>query len=203
MKPKEEATGSRVEDYNRTNGIVNQGSATIDMGSVSSKAVFLASWEEKGAQDAGDGLNTVVEAMGRGLEVVLVEETVVVKDTSQESMFVEHIKESTEEERQGLRIGNLIDKENFIWVMENVERISSLLGVIFDGLEEKAMDLLFKIEKSQKEKVIEQRLKTKTKGKQKEEGCRELRRLQTSINYDKLRKRIRGVIREEARVDDV
>lgn len=88
----------------------------------------------------------------------------------------------------GKKIRDLIEEEDSRWVLHNIQRINSIFGVTFDGLREQIMEPFKEIEKRKLEKVKGQRLKVKAKNREGIESSRELRRLQSSINYDNSRK---------------
>lgn len=63
-----------------------------------------------------------------------------------------------------------------------------MLGVTFDGIEDKVMELLEEIERRMREKKLREATMLKGKRKSRKEGCRELKRLQSLVNYDFMKK---------------
>lgn len=61
---------------------------------------------------------------------------------------------------------DLIEEESSRWSLQNIQWINTVLGVSFDRLEERAMELLKEIEKRREENVKKERLKVKGKNKQ-------------------------------------
>lgn len=76
-------------------------------------------------------------------------------------------------------------------VIQNIQRISKLLGVNFEGLKDQTMNLFKEIERRRKEKRDgNQALSTKRKTRV--DKSRELNRLQSTINCDKGEKKGEG-----------
>lgn len=69
------------------------------------------------------------------------------------------------------------------WVLKNIQRISKSLGVLFKDFKDQPMSLLFEIEKRIREEKKTEDSAGKTKKKHGDGRSRELRRLQSSINY--------------------
>lgn len=72
--------------------------------------------------------------------------------------------------------------------MQNIQRISKMVGVTFEGLEDKLMEIFIEIEKMRAEKRKVVSIVGKERKRAGEGGTKELKRLQSSINYDYNRK---------------
>lgn len=77
-----------------------------------------------------------------------------------------------------------LEKHHSVWVMNNFHKISRMFGVMFEGLEDRVLSLIEEIEMRYGESGSGEGPVVREKRKQGEGCCRELKRLQSSINYD-------------------
>lgn len=105
--------------------------------------------------------------VGRGLDVIQLVEgsTEMMVEVEAESRVVSEgelqlalqISEELAMEEGNLRMEDLLEEEDSQWMMENVQRLSRLVGVLFGGFEDRAIKLFREI-KRRLEKEREERL---------------------------------------------
>lgn len=72
------------------------------------------------------------------------------------------------------------------WVIQNIRAISQMLGVSYDGFEDRALALFAELDRRNAQKTETSPQTNKGKKKQQVGGSRELKQLQCSINYDRI-----------------
>lgn len=76
------------------------------------------------------------------------------------------------------------ESERAIWLIQNIQRLSDVMGMTFEEVEAQLAEMLGEIERRRNVRKRENELVTRDRKKQGDGEPRELKRLQSSINYN-------------------